>query len=201
MLGALLTLGIYLYPGVHRGVETAHVAQKAFPASPAAEPQAASEQQTATRELADLSLPPYQAAVLRGDSLDAAFQRGMKSYSAGDCMQALPQLSAVSPQSSDAPVAKFYAGVCRMHGGDLAAASAMLQQIAGAGDSPEQESAIYYLAQLALERGDAVTAHKELQRAIALNGDLERKARAEDARVVSLLSAAAGDVPGGSAMR
>jgi len=44
------------------------------------------------------------------------------------------------------------------------------------GDSPQQEAALYYLAQIALVHNDPTTARHYLARTIALRGDFERRA-------------------------
>jgi lipopolysaccharide biosynthesis regulator YciM len=133
----------------------------------------------AASRLADLAMPAFQANNLRGSSVDANFEAGMKAYAAGDCSRAVKSLSQVAVQDADASSARFYSGVCRMHLGDLPAASATLRKVAGAGESAQQEAALYYLAQIALSENDAATARRYLTRTIALHGDFERRANAE----------------------
>ena len=129
--------------------------------------------------LADLALPPFQAANLRGDGGDANFSAGMKAYSADDCTGAIKALSMVPPRSDDVLAAEFYSGICQVHERDLVAASASLHKVEAGGDSPQQEAAFYYLAQLALVREDPTTARRYLARTIALHGDFEKRARAQ----------------------
>jgi hypothetical protein len=138
-------------------------------------------------EIADLVPPAFVAPNLRGDSEDAHFQEGMSAYGRGDCTGAVPSLTQVPAESRDSRAAEFYAGVCLMHVGDLTAASASLRKVAGAGDSPQQESAYYYLAQVALAHNDPASGHKLLLRTIALKGDLERKAMVEDRKVLAIV--------------
>ena len=66
-----------------------------------------------------------------------------------------------------------------MHEGDLDGAAHSLRGVSDAGDSPEQEAALYFLAQIALARNDAGSARKSLERTVALHGDYERRARVE----------------------
>jgi hypothetical protein len=103
----------------------------------------------------------------------------MKAYSQGDCPGAERSLSQVGPPDADSLAATFYAGLCLMHEQKLSAAHDKLLQVAGAGDSPEQEAALYYLAQVALARNDAAAARPFLERTVSLHGDFERRARAE----------------------
>jgi len=49
-----------------------------------------------------------------------------------------------------------------MHQGDLDGAAKSLRGVSGAGDSPEQEAALYYQAQIWLARNDAASAQKFL---------------------------------------
>jgi hypothetical protein len=127
-------------------------------------------------QLADLHLPPYQAPVLRDAEDNATFRNGMRLYAAGNCAGAIRQLARVDAGTPDSLASKFYSGVCQMHLGNQARASQTLSAVANAGDSPQQESALYYLAQMALAQNDAAGARKELAKVIALHGDLELRA-------------------------
>jgi hypothetical protein len=136
-------------------------------------------------QLADLTLPPFRAATLRGEGEDANFAPGMKAYSAGDCQAALNALDRVKASGSNARAAQFFSGVCQMHLGHLQAASATLQRVAAAGDSPQQEAAFYYLAQIALARNDAPSARQALDRTLALHGDFEQRAQSQSAALAA----------------
>jgi hypothetical protein len=140
---------------------------------------------TSLAQLADLSLPPFRATTLRGGTEDPGFVSGMTAYSSGDCHAALTALSRVPASGSNALAAQFYAGVCQMHRGDLPAAAATLQRVAAAGDSPQQEAAYYYLAQIGLARNDAPTARQNLDRTVALHGDFEQRARRQSAALAA----------------
>jgi anti-sigma factor RsiW len=133
----------------------------------------------ALSRLADLTLPPFRPAILRGESRDPHFDAGMKAFSRRDCPQALASLAQVPAQDENALAAHFYLGVCQMQQANLAAASKTLSAVAEAGDSPEQEAALYYLAQVAMLRNDATNARHDLARTIALHGDFEPRARIE----------------------
>jgi anti-sigma factor RsiW len=140
---------------------------------------------TSVVQLADLTLPPFRAATLRGANEDSDFAAGMKDYSAGDCRAALTALSRASASGASALASKFYSGVCQMHLGDLPAAAATFQRVASAGDSPQQEAAFYYQAQIALARNDATSARQNLDRTLALHGDFEQRARRQSAALAA----------------
>jgi TolA-binding protein len=183
-LAAALILGFFAFRTMsHMGQPAGNVAvTKPAPAPQATqnptEPNTAPAQPTVQiAELADLRLPSYHAPVLRGETENTAFENGMKQYVAGDCMGAAKTLSQVEQNGPDAVAARFYSGVCRMHAGDLPGAAAALRHVAAAGDSPYQESAFYYLAQIALAQSNAAEARRELNQVVSLRGDLEHQAR------------------------
>jgi TolA-binding protein len=159
------------------------VSSKPGPVSPqpVTSPQLASPSSVsnAPAQLADLTLPAFRAPSLRGESENLHFEAGMKAYAAQDCQGAQKALSQVAPQDEEALAAQFYTGVCQMHDGELAAAQATLRKVDAAGDSPEQEAALYYLAQVALARQDSAAARHYLARTISLHGDFEQRARVE----------------------
>jgi TolA-binding protein len=156
------------------------------PAAPTNPPQVAENQAPDDlAHLADLRLPGYHVSTLRGAGEVSAFDSAMKLYAAGNCAEAVSALAGVDQQSPDFLAARFYAGACQMHNGNLAAASRTLHQVADAGDSPQQESALYYLAQIALKQSDAAAAHKNLEKVVSLHGDLEHRARTELAQLPS----------------
>jgi len=103
----------------------------------------------------------------------------MKDYAQRDCAHAVTALSQVPAEDQDSLASRFFSGVCRMHQGDLSGASKALRALADAGDSPQQEAALYYLAQVALAGNDATTARHFLARTISLHGDFEGRARAQ----------------------
>jgi uncharacterized protein HemY len=103
----------------------------------------------------------------------------MKAYARKDCPSAVRDLAQVPANDEDSLAARFFNGVCQMRDGDLGAASRSLESVANAGDSPQQEAALYYLAQVALERNDADAARRYLAHTVSLHGDFESRARAE----------------------
>jgi hypothetical protein len=130
-------------------------------------------------QFADLTLPVFRLNNLRGDAGNPAFVAGMKAYTAGDCRHAATELATVAAADRDLLAARFFGGMCLMHDGNLAGAEENLRAVYQAGDSPQQEAAIYFLAQIALSRNDADAAQKSLESAVALHGDYEGRARAE----------------------
>lgn len=180
-MAAALTAGYLTLHNVRqRPVATQAVVQ---PSSPAG--QTAAEPAAQIAELADLHMPGYHESTLRGEGQDAVFERGMKQYESGDCASAASTLARVAANNPNGLAAQFYAGACRMKTGDYTAAAALLQRVADAGDSPQQESAWYYLAQIALVRSDAPTARRDLKQVIELHGDLETQATKQLTRLDS----------------
>ncbi len=153
---------------------------------PATTPSSSTQPSTSVAQLADLTLPPFRAATLRGESEDADFAAGMTAYSTGDCRAALTALSRVPESASSALAAQFYSGECQMHLGDLRSAATTLQRVAAAGDSPQQEASYYYLAQIALTRNDAPAARQALDDTVALRGDFEQRARRQSAALTAV---------------
>jgi hypothetical protein len=133
--------------------------------------------------LADLTLPAFEPPTLRGESTDSHFDEGMKAYANRDCPGAVRALSLVPAQDENGLAALFYSGVCQMHEGDKTAASLSLRRVARAGDTPQQEAAWYYLAQIALVSNDTTTARHYLSLTISLHGDFQRRARKEVASI------------------
>jgi hypothetical protein len=190
----LVTVGAVTYRLVESRPAQPTVAQTVPAETPPVEP--VKRPQAKASQLADLMLPAFIAPNLRGASEDAHYQAGMKAYQQNHCASAAPELAQVPSQDPAALAAKFYTGACQMHLGNLTAASATLRAVAAKGDSPQQESALYYQAQIALARNDAATAHRLLQQTVALKGDLETRARTEDAKVADLLAHRHGAEPG-----
>jgi hypothetical protein len=161
------------------------VAIQTGPQPPANAHPSATPTSPSVSQLADLTLPPFRAANLRGESGDGDFNFAMKAYSGGDCRGALKGFSRVSATGSNALASRFYSGICLMHIGNLPGAAATLQRVTAAGDSPQQEAAFYYLAQIALVRNDAPSARQNLDRTVALHGDFEQRARRQSAALTA----------------
>jgi tetratricopeptide (TPR) repeat protein len=189
-IAALLVLGFFGYQARHKALQTTVAAGPvvaAPPSSPSLHPAPPSLASTTASKLADLTLPAFIAPNLRGESQDASFEAGMKDYAGGNCRGAITNLEQVPAESAAARAAEFYSGACQMHMGNLAEAAALLRKVADAGDSPQQEAALYELAQIALADNDLATAHKYLLHATSLRGDLEQKAREQDRRITVLI--------------
>jgi anti-sigma factor RsiW len=144
---------------------------------------AAASAPAALARLADLTLPAYQASQLRGEGRNPQFEAGMAAYTGRDCAHALKALAKVPAEDEDSRGAHFYSGVCLMQQGDMAGAAERLRSVANAGDSPQQEAAFYYLAQIALADQDAAAARRYLGHAVQLHGDFEARAQAEFSRL------------------
>ena len=129
-------------------------------------------------KLADMTLPPFSTKTLRGQE-EPHFEAGMKAYASLDCRTAAIALTEVPAQDERAVAARLYTGVCQMHDGDLASAAQSLRGVANAGDSPQQEAALYYLAQIDLLGNNVTGARDYLAQAIKLHGEFEARARSE----------------------
>jgi tetratricopeptide (TPR) repeat protein len=183
----VLLAAIFSFRGVYTGPKQSPIARSApavpVPANPAGSPRASSPARIKPSQLADLALPPFVGPNLRGAEEDAQFESGMKDYERGDCRDAVAALAKVPEQSEDLRQARFYCAACEMRLGNLPKAAAEMSKVAAAGDSPQQESALYYEAQIALAIDNPAAAHRYLVQAIALQGDLEKRARDEDRKV------------------
>jgi hypothetical protein len=181
-IAATLVVGFFAYRDKRQTQQAAVAVAPAVPApqaSPSTTPKPPSMTTAALSHLADLTLPAFRSPNLRGASGNLQFEAGMKAYSSHDCPLAIKTLVQVPSEDEDSLASRFYSGICLMHEGDLASASKSLRGVADAGDSPQQEAAFYYLAQIALAGNDSTTARHYLSRTISLHGDLERRARAE----------------------
>jgi hypothetical protein len=189
-VAALLLVGIFTYKGLETTSAKPTVAQSA-PKSPsqmqvAAQPVQLPSTPVHLSQLADLTLPVFTLPNLRGESLDAHFEAGMKQYVSGNCRDAVAALAQVPAESAETRAAEFYSGACQMRLGSFASATQLLRKVADAGDSPQQEAAFYALAQIALAGNEPSTAHKYLLLTISLRGDLERRAQKQDRRIAEL---------------
>lgn len=152
------------------------------PGAPAAQ---AGPPETELASLADVHLPGYHQPQLRGEETAngdrAQFSSGMQAYTQGDCGGALGALAQVPATAADGLAAKLYSGLCQFQGRELDSAQASLTGVVDAGDTPELETAEYFLAQTRLLRGDAQGAKDWLTRTIALHGDYEERAQKQAA--------------------
>jgi len=182
-IAAMLVIGVLgfrAYEAVHHPLAPTMVVAAPTPAPTQIAPvPTVSAASTEVASLADVSLPPFKAMRLRGPETDSAFADGMAAYTRHDCLGTVKSLSQIPRKDEDALAAEFYTGVCKMKLGDMAAASAQLQQVANAGDSPQQEASLYYLAQVYLAGKNTEQARRYLAQTIALHGEFERRARVE----------------------
>jgi hypothetical protein len=187
-LGAFAAVLLLIFIGIRarRPEPQPSVAALPAPVLPQAGPQAAPSQAPkvslasgAVSRLADLAMPVFQASNLRGQNRDTQFDSGMKAYADHDCAEAIQHLQQVPAHDKDGLSYKFYSGVCQMHQGQMGAAAKTLRGVAHAGDSPQQEAAYYYLAQIALAANDIPTARFNLAHAFQLRGEFGARAHKE----------------------
>ncbi len=147
-------------------------------------PPSQSFEMAALDSLADLHLPDYQQPQLRGvESTDAGhelFLTGMQAYSKGDCAGAIASLAKVPVAEADGVAARLYSGLCQLRERELGDAQTSFTTVIAAGDSPQLETAEYFLAQTRILGGDFDGARKWLNEAITLRGDYEEKARKQE---------------------
>ena len=178
-IAAVLVMGFLIFRVRRQSPQPQVAAAPAAPVAPAAQPVPRSLAAAAVSRLADLTLPAVRAQTLRGESGAPHFEKGLKAYTRQDCPTAVKTLAQVPPNNEDSLAAQFYMGVCQMHDGQSGAATRTLESVANAGDSPQQEAALYYLAQGSLEQNDADAARRYLKRTVSLHGDFESRARSE----------------------
>lgn len=197
----LIVAGVFLYHGHQLNNESSDLAVNGAAPAPGhtstaqtgpanATAPAKVEQKSSTvvdvTQLADLVMPVYSPHTLRGENVDAKMTSGMAAYQRGDYGTAAAELGQVRAGSEDSRAAHFYRGVSQLHIGELDAAHATLLTVAYAGESPEQEGALYALAQVALAQNNPTLAQSYLAKTIALQGALEKKAREQSARLATL---------------
>ncbi|WP_263351974.1 hypothetical protein [Acidicapsa acidisoli] len=145
---------------------------------------AAPPQNSEIAALADLRLPEYQQPQLRGEEPPIAdheeFLTGMQAYSKGDCADALSNLARVPVGAADGVAARLYTGLCQFKERTLGDAQTSFSAVIAAGDTPQLETAQYFLAQTRMLDGDSVGARKSLNQTIALHGDYEERAQKQE---------------------
>jgi hypothetical protein len=196
-VAAVLLIGVLAYRNFKPGhpQQAAVSEQKGAPQSVSEAGKAGAAAASQYSRLADLTLPAYVELNLRGENTDSSFEAGMKKYAQGDCRGAIADLALVAVDSAEARSARLYMGSCQMRLGNWKQAAGILHEVADAGDSPQQETALFELAQVALASGDPATAKTYLERTIALRGDFERRARAQQ-RQLAEISAQSQPIPG-----
>lgn len=129
-------------------------------------------------ELAEFNPPPWNPVRVRSaeTAADSAFKHAMETYPRHDWPACVAGLSRLAAENGAPLAARFYLGICRLETHDPAAAATALSAVIGAGDTPYLEEAHFYRAKALLAQGDAAAARAELQKTVALHGDLERQA-------------------------
>jgi tetratricopeptide (TPR) repeat protein len=129
-------------------------------------------------ELADLRPARYTPVRLRGSENESAerFRAAMGHYLAGDFAVAATGLRQAVELDPQAPKPGFYLGVSLLLTGDTDGAIESLGHTVALGDSLYIEWAHLYLAKAHLLAGDMEAARAELERILALQGDLESEA-------------------------
>lgn len=173
----IAVLGYRMLPSHNSPAPVAVNTPPAQPAPPSVPVPVASAPDNSVIQLADLTMPSFKGATLRGESGDPHFAAGMKAFARNDCKTAVPALAQVDHAQPEARAALFYTGLCQLHQQNLTAAHTSFTQVAAQHEAPEQEASLFYLAQLALLHNDAATAQRNLEHTIALHGDFERRAR------------------------
>jgi anti-sigma factor RsiW len=181
-IAAALFVGFFALRAGHQAQQPLVAQRPASPipqAVPPGQAKPATPERAAVSQLADLRLPVFRAANLRGENGSLEFAAGMTAYEKQNCPGAVKALAKVRATDEDSRAARFYSGVCEIHDGDLSAAAKTLKSVANAGDSPQQEAALYYLAQIALAGSDRSSARSYLSQTVSLHGDFEKRAHAE----------------------
>jgi tetratricopeptide (TPR) repeat protein len=137
------------------------------------------DQRPALELLARADPPAYTVPKLRGGSTGsgARFREGMAQYRVGNyeaAIAALTSAAGADPKSADA---QFFLGICYLLTGRVDLAVVRLRATIDLGDSLDLEMAHFYLAKALLREKDVAGAEAELERAIAMHGDLEKQSR------------------------
>ena len=103
-------------------------------------------------------------------------EKALEPYNRRDYAAAAGQFTAILRDHPDSQEARFYLAVCHLLTKDTSAGTAELQQVIAAGNTPYLDQAHFYLAKVLLGRGDVAGARRELQAAIAVRGDFEKRA-------------------------
>ena len=184
-IGAVAALLLITVIGYRTLAHRRDVASNSMPASSVVQktPSQSSFASGAVSQLADLALPPFEGASLRGEEINKNYSAGMKAYAAGNCSAAISDLARVPAESADIQTSRLYLGACQLKLDHLAEAASTLEQVSDKADSPEQEAAFYYLAQIDLLRTDPATARRNLNKVISLHGEFEDRAHDELKRI------------------
>jgi tetratricopeptide (TPR) repeat protein len=120
---------------------------------------------------------PSTRPVVRGDRT-AGSPGALALYEAGDYRGALAQLEESLRRDPNDPVARFYAGVCRLALGRTQEATLDLEQVMRLGGDDLRAPAEWYLALARLRANDPEGARAHLERIAASEGFYRERARA-----------------------
>ena len=128
--------------------------------------------------LARVDPPRYTAPTLRGTPTGSGqFREGMALYRVGNYEGAIAALTTAAAADPKSPDTQFFLGICYLLTGRTDQAIARLRATIDLGDSLDLEMAHFYLAKAFLRDKDIAGAQAELERAIAMHGDLEKQSR------------------------
>jgi tetratricopeptide (TPR) repeat protein len=159
---------VVLRPRTEPSASAGHVADR-HPSAASSAPNALS-----TR----IDPPPYSPSAWRdGTTVSEPLRLAMLRYKSGDYAGAARGLEPLSISAPQAPEVHFFLGICLVLAGQTGRGIASLEHTVKLGDTPYLEPALLYLAEALLVKGDRAAARQQLDRAIALHGDLESRAR------------------------
>ena len=128
--------------------------------------------------LARVDPPPYTPPALRGGTnVDPRFRRAMEDYRQARYSAAIPGLAATvaaDPKSADA---QLFLGICYLMDGQTEPAIGRLRATIDLGPTLDLEMAHFYLAKALIRQHDTSGSERELQKTIALHGDLATQAK------------------------
>lgn len=137
--------------------------------------------------LARVEPPAYTPPALRGPATsDTRFRDAMEKYRQGRFDAAIPGLVAAADADPKSPDPQFFLGICYLMEGRNDEAITHLRNTVELGPTLDLEMAHFYLAKALLREKETRRAAGELERAIALHGDLESQSRALLAQIKSV---------------
>src|SRR5437016_1872310 len=128
--------------------------------------------------LARVDPPSYTPPALRGAAtVETRFRDAMALYRQGQFAAAIPGLLAAATADPKSPDPQFFLGICYLMDGRSEEAITHLRATIELGSTLDLEMAHFYLAKALLREKETARAEGELERAIALHGDLEAQSR------------------------
>jgi tetratricopeptide (TPR) repeat protein len=127
---------------------------------------------------ARITPPHYEAPSLRGSGWESSeFEAAMQRYVVSDYPSAAAGLERAVRRHPDDAAALFFLGACDLLIDRTPDGIRRLQEVVALGESPYVEEAHILLAKGLVREGRVDEAAAELQKALALRGDLEDEAR------------------------